>query len=240
MGAIMDVVIYRAIFGDYDNKPLRVSGNFGKHIRFLLFTDKDVEVDGWDVIVTKATDPVLGNRHCKMFPWEYFDSDCSLYLDGHIELGDMFDTFFQQILSAGYIFAAMRHRAAGNIYDELVRNIDNSKLSRSQLSTVLNANLKFDRPSIECGLIFRNHHDKVVRSHAEKWWWYFNNICPRDQLSVQTAANDVDLKLDVIDCDFSNRSYFKAFRHKNWFFRLLNIRLRLAIRIFLKGYLLRP
>lgn len=234
----MSLVIYRAIFGGYDRIPVSCPKNLKSDVRCLLLTDSSVVVEGWEVIQIDAPDPVLANRHCKMFPWEYFEADKSLYLDGHIEFGDDFADFFSNLCRSNHDFSALRHRDSGIVADELNRNIANSKLSRKQLRKTILAGLNFTSTSVECGLLFRNHSIETVKEHAVKWWWYFNNVCPRDQLSVHTAADDVGMKVTVLGETFSNRKYFKLVRHKNARIKVLRTRLAKALRVILVGLIL--
>ena len=106
----MALVIYRAIFGDYDKIPLSLPKNLRSDIRCLLLTDTPIASEDWEVIEIDTQDPVLANRHCKMFPWEYFEADKSLYLDGHIEFGDDFADFLDDLCQSNDDFSALRHR----------------------------------------------------------------------------------------------------------------------------------
>lgn len=232
------IVIYKAIFGDYDKKPKPVPIILNKDIRFVLITDINIEVSGWELLLVNKDNPVFNNRHCKMFPWKYFDADISLYLDGHIEFGKKFHEYLDQMILNNHNFAVNRHRSKGKISDELIRCIDNSKLGKNQIASILNSDLILDAPSVECGMIFRNHDNSNVREHANKWWWYFNNLCPRDQLSVHTAARDSNIEISILDSDFSNKDYFEIVGHKNWLLTVIKARFKNASRVFLKGTLL--
>jgi hypothetical protein len=234
----MVLVIYRAIFGDYDNIPLTLPKNLRSDIRFVLLTDTPVASKHWEVIEIDTQNPVLANRHCKMFPWEYFEADKSLYLDGHIEFGDNFANLLDDLCQLNDDFSAMRHREGGIVADELNRNIANSKLSRKQLKKIFLAGLNLTSTSVECGLLFRNHSAATVKEHAVRWWWYFNNVCPRDQLSVNTAADEVGMKVSVLEETFANRNYFKLVGHKNARIKVLRIRLAKALRILFNGLIL--
>lgn len=234
----MALVIYRAIFGDYDNIPLSLPKNLRSDIRCVLLTDTPVASEDWEVIEIDAKNPVLANRHCKMFPWEYFEADKSLYLDGHIEFGDDFANFLDDLCQSNNDFSAMRHREGGIVADELNRNIANSKLSRKQLKKIFLAGLNLTSTSVECGLLFRNHSVATVKEHAVRWWWYFNNVCPRDQLSVNTSADEVNMKISVLDETFDNRNYFKLVGHKNARIKVLRTRLAKALRVLVNGLIL--
>lgn len=203
-----------------------------------MLTDRNIEVSGWEVLLLKKDNPVTSNRHCKMFPWEYFDADISLYLDGHLEFGKNFQEYFNHMILKNYNFAVNRHRSKGKIADELVRCIDNSKIGKNEIAAILNSNLLLDAPSVECGMIYRTHNNSHVREHANKWWWYFNNICPRDQLSVQTAAKDTNIEISILGSDFSNKDYFEIVGHKNWFITVIKARFKNAFRVFFNGTLL--
>lgn len=235
----MSLVVYKAIFGGYDCLPKSPSESLRHRAQFVLFTDQNIDIDGWDVRNIYGSDAVMLNRHCKMFPWEYIDSDVSVYIDGHIEFGPSFGDFLDEISNHDYEFAAMQHRKGGDIADEFVRNIENAKLNASEITKILSSDLRMDFPSVECGFLIRRHSSERVVSHANKWWWYFTNICPRDQLSVQSAASDVGLQLVVLDKTFSNNSLFELVGHKNNILSLITNRLKIALRVLLKGSLLK-
>ncbi len=235
----MPLVIYKAIFGNYDSVPKVPVFNKKHNYEFKLFTDKDLKVTGWDVIKLEIDDPILANRHCKMFPWEYFDSEKSLYLDGHIEFGPRFEDFIQEINSLKEDMILLRHRLKGTTKDEFIRAIDNSKLSIEEIEKILSSHLLMDKPSPECGLILRNHKSHKVKVLSEKWWYYFNNICNRDQISIYSAARDSELKLKVLDEDFSNENYFKMTFHKNTIISLIINRIKIAMKVIKTGLILR-
>ena len=235
----MSLVIYKAIFGNYDSLPKEPNFCQKNNYEFKLFTDKDIKVNGWEVIKLKINDPIIANRHCKMFPWDYFNSNKSLYLDGHIEFGPKFEDFLEKINSMSEEMILLRHRSKGTIKDEFIRAIDNSKLSYEEIDKILTSCILLDRPSPECGLIMRNHESHKVRVLSEKWWEYFNSICKRDQISVQTAANHAELNIKVLEEDFSNKDYFKMTLHKNTIRNLILNRMKIALRIIRNGLLLK-
>ena len=232
------IVIYKAIFGDYDKKPKSPPLDLDDKIQLILLTDKEIMIDGWKTIKIKKTNAIFDNRNCKMFPWKYFEADKSLYLDGHIEFGKNFKEFFNNLINKNYDFAVNRHRAKGKVSDELVRCIDNSKITKNEIKKIFDSNLVLNAPAVECGMIFRNHNIHKIKAHAERWWWYFNNVCPRDQISVQTAAIDADISIKILDSDFSNSDFFQIVGHRNWFFKIITARIKIIVRVFFKGTLI--
>ena len=234
-----NIVIYKAIFGGYDNPPEPISFKVKDNVKFILLSDKKIDIAGWETRLVKHDDAVLSNRHCKMFPWKYFESDISIYLDGHIEFGVSFMELVDDLSISKAKFAVMKHRYRGDINHELVRCIDNDKVNRDHVVSVLGSGLLLNLPAVECGMIFRNHGSSQVRDHASRWWWYFNNVCPRDQLSVHTAARDASLEISILNFDFSKLDFFRLVGHKNRKLNIIRTRLKLAARVLLKGTLLR-
>ena len=45
----MSLVIYKAIFGNYDSLPKEPNFCQKNNYEFKLFTDKDIKVNGWEV-----------------------------------------------------------------------------------------------------------------------------------------------------------------------------------------------
>lgn len=235
----MQLVIYKAIFGDYDRLPEKVPATLKDSATFVLITDKKVEIDGWKVITVSSDNPVLSNRHCKFFPWEYFDADLSMYLDGHLTFGPDFKKFLTEVCSYDKEFYAPLHRRAGKISDEVVRAIDNAKLSQSEIRCILESDLEYNDLAIECGLIIRSHSCPGLKNFASVWWDYFNSVCLRDQISVMTAARKANVTITFLPFNLKERSIVTVSLHKNAYLKMIFIRLKKAIRIFLKGSLIK-
>ena len=105
-----NIVIYKAVFNNFDEVlPIPING-----VRKVLFSDRPLEVDGWDTVVLHCEDAILENRKLKMFPWKYLDEDFSIYLDGRL---DITPTFFEFLLKKNLrdkLLVPM-HRSRGNV-----------------------------------------------------------------------------------------------------------------------------
>ncbi|MCG8315920.1 MAG: hypothetical protein MI976_22135 [Pseudomonadales bacterium] len=233
-------VIYTAVFGGYDMLPMPPEDHLHSKYRFILFVDEPITCPGWEVIVLNIDNPLSGNRHCKMFPWDYFDARNSFYIDGHVRFGNNFHKLSESLLNGDSSFSVFRHRMGGIVADELVRCIDNRKISKKDIVSILKNKIDFGDLAVECGFIYRVHEDSLVRDHADKWWEYFNNVCARDQVFVNQAANDVGLNIDVIDACFNDSNEFsKVGVHRNARFLSVLDRLKHALYICSTGLTLR-
>ncbi len=209
-------VIYSAVFGGYDVAPFLPSEDQLEKYRFILFSDTLKDIAGWELVNISSDNSILSNRRIKMFPWEYFSSRHSFYIDGHVSLGTKFQELFSYLLEGSDVFAVQQHRAGGDIGSELIRCIDNRKLSRKQLQNIFNSGIDFNHTSVECGFIYRDSMSESVRKHANKWWELFNNVCQRDQLWIAQAGLDSNLLITILDCCFNdNNQYLNVGIHKN-------------------------
>lgn len=77
----MTVALVTAIFGGYDPpKPLPPDHGFDDAV---LVTDREVDAPGWRVVVDPSPlPPRLAAKGPKCVPWEWVDTDCSVWVDG--------------------------------------------------------------------------------------------------------------------------------------------------------------
>ena len=232
-------IVYSAVLGGYDDPPFIPTASQLNNYRFILFSDVLEQAVGWELINISSDQPVMSNRKIKMFPWDYFDSRHTFYIDGHVSLGTNYDELFSSLIEGDYVFAVQKHREGGSVRSELVRCIDNGKLNRLQLQKILDASLDTQPIAVECGFIYRDSQSDVVRSHAASWWNLFNTICPRDQLWVSQAALQAGLEIKVIDSSFNDvADYLRVGIHKNARMKNIKARFKKAMQIIKTGLVL--
>lgn len=226
----MDLVVYKAVFGNYD----KITVNRSSRFRHILFTDKNIDVDGWETIRVEASDPVVLNRRIKMFPWEYFDAEFSIYLDGRI---DVFEAFFDFILGKNLKDKILvpSHRQGGQVIDELVRCINYRRVNAKQLREAM-ATAALDKPAVECGLIVRDHNCKAIAEHAHRWMSRYQSF-GRDQLAFYDNQ-DIDF-IEILNFDLAYEKYFRMRRHKWARTKQIKSRLNYAVDIILSGMALK-
>ncbi len=219
-------MIYKAVFGNFDEVlPMPING-----ARKVLFSDRPVNVDGWELITLNCHDPFTENRKLKMFPWKYFDVDYSIYLDGRLDIKQPFFDFLMKKDLKGKMFLPI-HRNRGDVLDELIRCINHRRISAEQLRMALEL-AKLDGKAVECGLIIRDHNSPGIRGHAQRWMDRFSKI-GRDQ----PAFHDFGAAefFEALDFDLSNDSYFNLRNHRLSHLKQIERRLRLAMRVILEG-----
>lgn len=224
-----DIVIYKAVFSNYDQVlPLEIPG-----VRKILFTDQSRSVNGWETRIIDSKDHALENRRIKMFPWLYFDSHFSIYLDGRLDLKASFVEFLlEQDLTDRMLFP--RHRNRGDVLDELIRCVNHRKLNARQMRAALDL-CKLDECAVECGLIVRDNSSPGIRAHADGWMERYLHI-RRDQLALHgRTASRIH---EIMNFDLSNDNYFTLRNHTAARFKQLISRFAFARKIVTSGLLL--
>ena len=221
-----NIVIYKAVFNNFDEVlPIPING-----VRKVLFSDRPLEVDGWDTVVLHCEDAILENRKLKMFPWKYLDEDFSIYLDGRL---DITPTFFEFLLKKNLrdkLLVPM-HRSRGNVLDEVIRCINHRRISSQQLRAAFELS-NLNAHAVECGLIVRDHNSLEIRAHALRWMERFKKI-GRDQLAFHDSG--CSEAFETFDFDLSNEQFFSLRNHKFSRLKQIDSRLRLALRIIFEG-----
>ena len=235
----MRVVIYKSIFGGYDNLPSEPSAELAKEFRFILITGRPVKVAGWYNIVKDCVDPITANRECKFSPWNYFSCDHSFYLDGHVSVGGNFIEFSKDLINSEHVFSVLKHRAGGSIADELFRCLNNGKLNKDGFLRFLSLGTDFKKVAVECGFIYRKHNCKQLRQQANNWMDLFRNIAPRDQLLVYESFEQTGIILNQIETSFNSpEDFLRVGIHRNGRIKNIESRARKAYRVLRSGLLI--
>jgi len=233
-------VIYKALFGNYDLLPKEPSKELQEYFRFILITSSEVEIKGWEVKYFDLKNNILSNRKAKFSPWDFFDSDNSFYIDGHVSLGKNFFSLAKELLNSNESFAVLRHRNGGNIADELYRCLDNGKINRNEFKRFLAMKPDLSKASVECGFIYRNHKILKKDTQSEVWWNLFCDEVMRDQLLVHHSFKNTNNEIFVIDSFFNSSDDFLVVGvHKNARIKNFFKRFKKAFRIIRTGYSLR-
>ena len=232
------IVIYKAIFGNFDHSP-KPPNCLGSKYRHVLLSDKLQTVKGWETIVVdkKNMSNSEANRYFKFFPWKVFPGQNTIYTDGHVELKSEFYRYIEN-MSEFPVFACPSHRSNATVFDELLRNLDANKLSASEIKKFTETKIDLTKRAVECGLILRNSKIVNNKKFAKLWWWFFNEIAPRDQLFINQAASEIGLTVTILPFTLGYNDFFKVHPHKNAKLKVINMRILVALRILLKGKIL--
>jgi hypothetical protein len=229
-------VIYKAIFGGYDNLPVEPPADLCADFRFVLITDRKVEVAGWEVLTINTDNPTVSNRACKFSPWQYFDSEYSFYLDGHVTFGSNFKVLARDLLSSQSCFSVFKHRYGGQLSSEFLRCVTHGKLEADSFLRFVMLEVDFSKESVECGFIFRRHGSPEIVAQGLEWMRLFQSVVKRDQLLVHESFKGKGISMSIIDSTFNSEDdYLRVGVHKNAKILNLALRLRKAIRIVYSG-----
>lgn len=240
-----EIVIYKSIFGNFDDVGVG-GGTFsnkiqGHEIKFThhLFTDEMIKAPGWQVTkIDLGLSRIDSNRYVKFHPWKFINVTKTCYLDGRIDLDQSFYDFLCVRFIERITLGLFPHRAGGTVFDELIRNIDNDKITIEELQSINLKMIDFSKPALECGLLIRDHSVCSVREHGEAWWEAYQKIVKRDQLTFHSACDVANLCPQVLDGTL-NRHDIKIRHHKYNKLRLIKARLIIALRILLNGLLIK-
>lgn len=221
-----DLTIYKAVFRNYDRVvPLNTPG-----IRKILFTDKLCNINGWETRIVSYDDPFIMNRRLKMYPWDFFESRYSLYLDGRVDVNINFLNYLKELDLHDRTIVPV-HRQGGRVVDELIRCIDHRKITKQQLRIALRQT-KIEELAVECGLIIRDHNSLQVRQHSDRWMGRFLEL-GRDQLAFHD--DEMLCFLKVLDFDLSTEKFFTIRNHRLARIKQLISRVKYASHVMLKG-----
>lgn len=220
------IVIYTAIFGEYDEliDPVLVPDNCD----FIVFTDsKEMSSKSriWNTIIlddsffpSDVTTPKDKNRYIKIKPHIFLRKyDHSIYVDGNLEIITDLTALFNRMTNCN--ISVFNHDRE-NIFQEL-HAIKRQK--KDTVSSVKESSLflkKFflnsDHGLAVCSVIIRKHtSDKIIELMDEWWKLYLKLPTKRDQLSFPLALinKGIDIKKITNLGFYSSQIYLNKHRH---------------------------
>lgn len=179
-------LVYTVIFGDYDE--LREVRRKSEGVDYICVTDNEsLKSNTWTVIyVDKASDNVSLNRRYKFFPYEFFEYEESIYIDGNIEIVGNVAKLFDECLN-GFDIAIPRHPFRDCIYEEALACQRSGKVDDAvfgQLEKYRENGFPAHFGLFENNCIVRRHSSCEVRALMSEWWGEFESGVKRDQLSL--------------------------------------------------------
>lgn len=214
------LVIYTAIFGDYDNliEPDRHYGNCD----FICFTDQKHLVSKiWDIILITDADlkPNMMNRKYKILPHQFLaDYDYSLYVDANIVVKESPYDLVGKYMKFSTIFVP-HHPKRNCLYQEAKACVAAGKANVFDVKKQMNR-YKTDSFPKEYGLgenniILRKHNEPKVIKVMLDWWQEMNKETERDQLSFAYVLWKNNLEFTFMEeSSKNNNKYFAYTFHK--------------------------
>jgi hypothetical protein len=184
------LVVYTALFGDYDDLFLPTPGQ-AESCDFVVFTDRADVPPPWRRAAGcyDAANPFKQNRFYKLLPHRLFpDYEWSLYLDGNIDLRMDPVEFLDRYCRPGLDFFVFRHPRRASILDELAACIemrkDDAERMVRQVAEYFESGFRHSFALTENNIMLRRHNDPALAALSEAWWDEVRSKSQRDQLSL--------------------------------------------------------
>ncbi|MDX9856073.1 MAG: DUF616 domain-containing protein [Candidatus Moranbacteria bacterium] len=217
------VVIYTAIFGDYDdlkNPPEKLA----KQCDFICFTDnKKIKSDKYKIVYCdkKELNNSKESRRYKILPHLYLPSryEYSIWVDASIKLNNFkINNFIEEYLGKDGVWAAFIHPERSCVYEELEaclqRKKDDYYLMKNQIGEYEKEGYPKKNGLVANGFILRKHNDPEVIRVSREWWKEVKKNSVRDQLSFCYVAWKKNFKFYIINDYLWDNKYFKVLGHK--------------------------
>ena len=195
-----DITVYTAISGGFDGlREDQIIGN----ANYVAFVDTPVVSYVWDVrkIYKKFIDPNLEAKIFKVLPWQFLDSEYSIWMDGSEAIKCdpkmLIDKFLKD-----HDIAIFKHYARDDIYDEYIvdmeyRQREPAYFRENQRQKYINEGVPKKTGLWECGVIIRRHTESVKRL-CETWWSEITAFTSSDQCSLIYALLKHKIKVNPI------------------------------------------
>jgi len=214
----MNIIIYTAIFGDYN--ILRMPKVINKKIKYICFTDKKINCPPWEIIkvVPESVDFTRENRKYKILSHvclKNYNYDISIYLDGNYTILRDFSFYSEKWLGKNDI-AVMKNPHRNCIYEEakacIIQKKDDINLFKKQIRSYKNEGYPKNNGLTDNSLIIRRNTNKV-KEFNELWWSELKKFSRRDQISFKYVQYKLNTNISIIPLP-NPRIY------KNKFFKL--------------------
>lgn len=183
------LVVYTAIFGDYDDL-IDPKEKF-EGCDFICFTDReDFQSDVWKIKIVKNCDlpSNMMNRKYKILPHLFLSEyEWSIYVDGNIAILKNPLELAEKYLSK-YSIVVPKHFVRDCAYEEAKECLRLGKVKYEEVKRQMD---KYRREGFppkfglgENNVILRRHNEEKVIKIMRDWWNEINTYTQRDQLSL--------------------------------------------------------
>lgn len=222
------VVIYTAIFGDYDT--LCEPTYLPKHCDFVCFTDQKITSSSWKIVPTQVenNDPVRTARKHKVLAHTLFpDHDSSVWVDGNMLVRGDVNELIEKYLSGDVHMAVYDHMDTKTdkrdcIYDEAKALValekegkykDDKSVITKQIEGYRSEGYPEHVGLLSSMVLLRKHNEPDVIKVMNLWWDEIRTQSRRDQLSFNYVAWKTNFSFAYLKEDSRDNAYFKHNAH---------------------------
>lgn len=212
------LVVYTALFGDYDD--LIEPKEKYEGCDFVCFTDqKHLRSDIWEVRLIEKCDltPNMMNRKYKILPHLFLSEyEWSLYVDSNIAIiGNPLDLAIKYL--SHYDMAVPKHFARNCVYEEAKECVILGKIKFEETKKQMDSYEKEGFPKNfglgENNILIRKHNSKKVMILMNDWWNELNTQTKRDQLSLAYVLWKKGEKFNFMDESARGSDFFRIKLH---------------------------
>jgi hypothetical protein len=216
-----DITVYTSICGGFDG--LREDQIITNNANYVAFVDMPVASYVWDVrkIYKKFIDPNLEAKIFKVLPWQFMDTEYSIWMDGSEAIKCDPKMLIDKFLT-GYDIAIFKHFNRDDIYDEYIvdleyRQREPAYFRENQRQKYIDEGVPKKTGLFECGVIIRRHTPAIKRL-CETWWSEITAYTSSDQCSFIYSMLKHKIKVNPITPgDQYNNPYFTRVAHDKTF-----------------------
>lgn len=193
MEGSVNVIIYTAIFNDYDDLPdvKKIEHDF----KYICFTDSKIKPkDPWTVVPIQNfyQDPKIMNGYVKANSHLFFDDPMVCWIDSN--LNDLnLTTYFITEHFFNVDVMAVRHFSQRTVGEEINHVIKHNKEYESNALAFKEKHKDVCDHKISATMfLLRRHIPKVIEAN-KKWWELISSGLRRDQVTFNYAFQDTKL-----------------------------------------------
>ena len=210
------IVIYTALFGDYDDVVEMCIDD--ERIDFVLFTDRsDLCSECWDIRIVSNVwrDSAIANRYYKLHPHIMFsDYKYSIYIDANISIQKNPVLLVEEVIDKQPI-AAIKHPNRTTIIEEGLACIARGKSgffkTVDQIVKYVESGYAFDNSFTANYVLIREHNNKHVVKVMECVWDHLHSYTARDQISLPFCSAHENMTVLPIEQDMKSSGSFFIF-----------------------------
>jgi len=234
------LVVYTALFGDYDDL-IEPKEKF-EGCDFICFTDqKHLTSDVWEIRLIEECDlpPNMMNRKYKILPHLFLSEyEWSLYVDANIAIVGNPLELANKYLSK-YDMAVPKHFARECVYDEARECVILGKTKYEEAMCQMNKYKNEGFPAKfglgENNIIYRRHNSEKIKKIMNEWWMEIKTQTQRDQLSLAYVLWKNGEKFNYMDESArEGKGYFEYVLHNEFKDRSLLLKIKDKIMITIK------
>jgi hypothetical protein len=207
------VVIYTAIFGDYDE--LLDPQERLPDADYVCFTDNPrLRSDVWRIRYCKPIgDPSRQAKRIKILAHEALDCAVSLWIDGRIELRSIHGALERMTADIGLL----RHPLRNCIYDEATHCKNTGRGNPERIEESVHRYRAEGHPEgngLWLGGIVLRRHTAATRTFNLEWWREVKRGTSRDQISLPVVLRRLGMPFDTLPNDMLRHEVYRHARRR--------------------------